>query len=88
VIFLNGTKASSASIKPTKPFNYGAINKITNYKVAQNETMSLAFDFRDWKYLSNQVRFPINIKDGDIIAGNKEGSIEVDFSKLVDSDKN
>jgi hypothetical protein len=49
--------------------------------------MSLAFDFRDWKYLSQHIRKSVTIKDADIIVGNKEGEIEVDFSEATKSDK-
>ena len=48
--------------------------------------MIMTFDFRDWKYLSNLIRFSKNITDPDVISGNKEDSIEIDFKKAVDSD--
>lgn len=65
---------------------YGAKNNVTGFKMVANETMSLAFDFRDWKYLSGHIRKSVTIKDADIIVGNKEGEIEVDFAKATNSD--
>jgi len=43
---------SENSIKPIAPMTYEAVNNQTDYKVLKGESMSFAFDFRDWKYMS------------------------------------
>ena len=40
------------------------------------------------KWLSNQMSFSTEIEDPLVLAGVKEGSINIDFSKLEVSDKN
>lgn len=40
----------------------------------------MIIDFKDWKYLSNNQRFSVDITDPEIIKGQKEGSIDIDFS--------
>lgn len=49
--------------------------------------MSVNIDFRDWKWVSDYTRFQVNVNDSEILLGNKEGEIEVDFSKMENSDK-
>lgn len=44
--------------------------------------MSFAFDFRDWLYLSNYKRFSDTITDPQIISGEKEGELEIDFAEV------
>lgn len=44
-------------------------------------------DFRDWKYLSDLTRFRQVIDDSEVIAGNKEGNITIDFSKMQKLDQ-
>ena len=46
----------------------------------------VAFDIRDWKYLSNYKRFQQKVLDPDVLAGIKESTIEIDFSALQRSD--
>lgn len=46
----------------------------------------LTFDFRDWRWLTNVQRFQQDIDDPLILSGEKDGSIEVDFRKMRDSD--
>lgn len=46
----------------------------------------VAFDIRDWKYLSNYKRFQQKVNDKDVLAGVKESTIEIDFSTLQTSD--
>lgn len=48
----------------------------------------MAWDFRDWKYLSKLIRFTGNYTDPEIVAGNKEGTLELDLPKVIDQDKN
>lgn len=69
-------------IKPQRPFNYAAENRVSGFKVQKNEILGFSFDFRDWKYLSGYTRFQSVIDDAEVIAGLKEGSLEIDFSKL------
>jgi hypothetical protein len=54
-----------------------AINNNTNFKVMNDTSLSFAFDFRDWKYLSNVLRFSHVISDPNIISGNKNGTIQL-----------
>ena len=52
----------------------------------ENKHITLTFDFQDWKWLSKPMRFVQKISDPDIIFGQKEGEIEVDFNKIRESD--
>ena len=63
------------------------MNSDTNFKVNPGTSIFLSWDFRDWKYMSLFNRFSMNITDPDIIAGKKEESILIDFSKMTKSDK-
>ena len=45
-------------------------------------------DLRDMKWLSHSLRFKVNTSDPDVIVGNKEGTIDIDFSKAQESDQN
>jgi hypothetical protein len=56
-------------------------------KVVNSQSMIMTFDFRDWKYMTNLIRFQKNITDADVITNNKEDEIEIDFKKMIDSDK-
>ena len=69
-------------------FNYAAVNNKTNLKVMADTYTVVAWDFRDWKYLSKLIRFVGNYSDPEIIAGNKNASLELDLPKVVASDKN
>jgi hypothetical protein len=42
--------------------------------------MLVAIDFRDMKWLSDYIRFESNITDPEVLVGNSEGTITVDFS--------
>ena len=68
-------------------FTYAAINNQTNLKVVAEDSLLFTFDFRDWKYLSQIERFSETVKDADVIAGIKEGSIPIDFNKLTKRDQ-
>jgi len=50
-------------------------------------TLSFAFDFRDWKYLSNIKRFSHAVADAQVIAGLTENTIEIDFAELTKTDR-
>ena len=56
-------------IRPLKKFNYVVENNATKFKVNYGDTISFAFDFRDWKYLTNFRRFSKVITDPMVIAG-------------------
>ena len=55
-------------------------------KVNSGTYLNVTWDFRDWKYMSEYIQFSKNISDPEIIAGNKEGSLNLDLSKMVKSD--
>ena len=55
-------------------------------KVMPGEKITVTVDFRDWKYLSDLIRFQTTVEDSDVLAGLKEGSIEVDFNNMTQSD--
>ena len=52
-------------------------------KVMPGEKITVTVDFRDWKYLSDLIRFQTTVEDSDVLAGLKEGSIEVDFNNMT-----
>ena len=52
----------------------------------EGEQIMVTVDFRDWKYMSDITRFQAQIKDTSIIAGLKEGSLEVNFNQMNQSD--
>ena len=52
-------------------------------KVMPGEKITVTVDFRDWKYLSDLIRFQTTVDDADVIAGKREGSLEVDFNKMT-----
>ena len=55
-------------------------------KVMPGEKITVTVDFRDWKYLSDLIRFQTTVEDPDVLAGLKEGSIEVVFNNMTQSD--
>ena len=73
-------------IRPLNKFDYVVENNVTKFKVNYGDTISFAFDFRDWKYLSNFRRFSKVITDPMIIAGLQQGSIEIDFGQVIVTD--
>ena len=83
----NNNTVNILAVEPPSPFKYAAVNKQTGYKVSNGETLGFAFEFRDWKYLTQKESIVNSIHEPNVIAGNDEGSIEVDFSKLVARDK-
>lgn len=42
--------------------------------------LTINFDFRDWRYLTNIISFTKKVKDVDILLGDKEGTLDIDFS--------
>ena len=73
-------------IRPLEKFNYVVENNATKFKVNYADTISFAFDFRDWKYLTNFRRFSKVITDPMVIAGLQQGSIQVDFGQVIVTD--
>ena len=57
-------------------------------RVMNGEIVTVTVDFRDWKYLSDLIRFEKISENPQVIAGLQEGSIEVDFNKMTMSDTN
>jgi len=81
----NTSRAALSSGK--SPIKYAAVNKKTNLQVMDGATLSFAFDFRDWKYLSNIKRFSHAVADAQVIAGLTENTIEIDFAELTKTDR-
>ena len=50
------------------------------------DKLIVSFDFRDMKYLSNAIKTQQIVTDPEVITGVKEQTIELDFSKLEQSD--
>lgn len=73
--------------EPIRTINYISENSLTKMRVVDTQSMIMTFDFRDWRYLTNLIRFQKNITDPDVITGKKEDSIDIDFKKMVDSDR-
>jgi len=48
--------------------------------VLDTEQVIVSFEFRDWKYLSNVKKTQQIITDPEVLTGQKENSIELDFS--------
>jgi len=64
-------------------YEYLVDNKTSNMVLSKGTELTMNFDFRDWKYLSNIISFTKRITDVDMILGNTEGTIDIDFSKAV-----
>ena len=52
-------------------------------KVMAGEVATTTVDFRDWKYLSDIIRFKNVTDNARVIAGLEEGSIDIDFNKMT-----
>lgn len=65
-------------------YTYASVNKKTGVKMLKAVNSSLTFDFRDWKYLSQIERFQMeHVDDVEVLLGNKEGSLQIDFNKMT-----
>ena len=62
-------------------------DKETGLVLSKDTELTMNFDFRDWRYLSNIIRSTLRITDVDLMLGKTEGTIDVDFSRIVDADK-
>ena len=56
-------------------------------KLLNADSVGFEFAFRDFKYLSQNISFLHIITDADVLVGNKEATFDIDFKKLVNSDK-
>ena len=61
-------------------------NPETEFSVLDTDKVIVSFDFRDMKYLSNVIKTQQVVTDPEVFTGLKENSIELDFSKLEQSD--
>mmetsp|Transcript_5732 Transcript_5732/g.9831 ORF Transcript_5732/g.9831 Transcript_5732/m.9831 type:complete len:360 (+) Transcript_5732:595-1674(+) len=68
-------------------FEYSALNLRTGLRILKDATVRVTFDFRDFKFLSNLIKFQTDVTDSEVISGLKEGEIEVDLGKLSASDR-
>ena len=72
---------------PEYGFNYTFVNNRTNLKLSADTSVTVSFDFRDFKYLTNIEKFQTVISDPAVIGGEKDASINIDLSKMTSSDK-
>jgi hypothetical protein len=61
-------------------------NPETEFSIMDTDKLIVSFDFRDMKYLSNAIKTQQIVTDPEVITGVKEQTIELDFSKLEQSD--
>ena len=73
------------SIKQTEATDYEYLvdDKKTGMVLSKGTELTMNFDFRDWKYLSNMIRSTLRVTDVDLMLGETEGEIDVDFSQIV-----
>ena len=74
------------SVDPLPEFDYDYIN----YRLKQetDTTIYAYIDVRDMKWLSNYARYWTEITDPDILNGDKEATITINFPDIVESDNN
>lgn len=65
-----------------KEFKYTVRNPYTNTSIFGLVDMDIAFDIRDFKYLSHMKRFQKKITDPEVITGLKTDTLTIDFSDL------
>ena len=61
------------------PFSYVTQNHETSFTILEADTVTVALDFRDFKYLSHKTRFQTDVTDPKIISGQSPGTLEIDF---------
>lgn len=69
-------------------YNYKSFNNKTKLRLLDDTNMTVTFDFRDFKYLSQIERFEQIVNDTDIVVGNKDGELDIDFNKMTLRDQN
>jgi hypothetical protein len=60
---------------------------MTRFSIVSADSLKIDFNFRDWKWLSQKQNFTAYIDDPEVLVGNKEAFITIDFSMLEQSDK-
>ena len=55
-------------------------------RVKESTRVLVAIDFYNWKWISKFKRFQTHVNEADILLGDMEGKIMVDFSEMVESD--
>lgn len=74
-------------VSPQARFNYTAVNNQTKMAVIGDMAVSVVFDFRDWHYMTNVIRFDKVVTDPDVIAGLREDTLTVDLGQVTRADK-
>lgn len=83
-----GYSYRDVEVPPTyDEFSYVATNPETKYSILNPEKMKVRFAIQDWKWLSQQMTFDQEVNDPQLLTGQTEGSITIDFKSLEDSDK-
>lgn len=89
-----GTKYSYADVitpvqelSGRQEFQYTSTNPETGLRILKDTPVIVSMDFRDFKYLSNIIKFQQRINDPLILSGQKEGELQIDFSKMTQSDQ-
>ena len=67
------------------PFTYVSSSPETEFALEETISVRVDFNFRDMKYLSNKHTFSVDM-DNVVLNGTTDGSVPVDFSKLVSED--
>lgn len=62
-------------------------NEAVKMRVKNSTRILVAIDFYNWKWISKFKRFQTHVDDKEVLLGNKEGRIWVDFSQMEESDK-
>ena len=68
-------------------YTYASVNNQTKTRVMDGAELTLTFEFRDWKYLSQVEQFTQVIKNTSVIAGLAPQKLEIDFNKMTQRDQ-
>ena len=63
------------------------MSEAVKMRVKDSTKVLVAIDFYNWKWISKFKRFQTHVDDVEILLGQKEGYIWVDFSEMEESDK-
>ena len=69
------------------PFSQVSQNHEASFSLDDDSDWKVYLDLRDFKYLSHYTRFETTITDQDVKDNKKPATIEVDFTKVEDSDE-
>ena len=72
--------------KPYVDYKYLVYDEKTGLVLSVGTELIVNFDFRDWRYLTNIIRSFYKVTDVDLLLGQAEGEIDVDFSRVVRAD--